>query len=1186
MGTPIKERGIHWVENYGDKSNYLKTEMEEQVGPGSYFRWEGHDSTTGNDYYVVVSPGYSPTKGYHFFAGLRKMPAENGASGKKFNNMRAALYYAYDTWRVPKPQSMPAGWHGYEVGDIKGKDIVMEGVHASVEKPVKSGGIVITSPAVKKKELEVEAMAVQTMSGGLSGSRVGSQVLAQQYCNAYKAAPVTGFLPALFSTVRLMGLDGTNFNRNEAAVTENRFAPKTSVPVSPLVATCQHPSPEEFSQRYDKGVVVTERLYEMPSAFERNDKAYASFKKPLKTADPNAVEVRTWGDMSTNMYVHVPASIHDEQFILKWQAQLPIGPREGKAKKKSNIQDHEYVVSVNANNMETYQAFVDDLTARVRKISHGGAKPVIVPQDDDGKNFVRLWMRARNLAKSNPELAREHGVDGGFRADQPYLQVIRQTGTQMLDYDINGLPMKLVVQTPMRRAWQQESTEEDRDTVAKPIYYVLADRVAMVDRNVPGFAEAWRNKDRRACDEFLEKFHAMADENRLPYPPTHEDVYDHRTMAPVMSNPMVRVPMVNNNKLPIDADGRVLPPDEISGMESPHYRDVPMMSPSKVQAHRLSEGKFGARFFDPSSSGGAGGYVFDDADSMLKLPTPVKFQRDKEGYQPVVGAPTIIEKSAMLRKGNVNFRVEAAGNKAKIRFDGRVSASRTRELEGAGFKFQASKGLSNGQWVGRYNQLPDPYLVEEGQVDGFYTIQRGESTLYDPNSRGKVVPGNAYDVMYGPSMGDMNSPGVPSGFGIAYVKHKAVNNPESHFDPSIEELTVRQQSPSQFTDSVPSQEELHRKDGDVFDPAFVGVSKGKVIWKDSLAGLRYLKEKLDIDDDLVFPFCRMTDMDLKVIKDRAAAGRRTYEQYGDREADVPENMREVYRYGKVLASCSEKGESIPNEVFQALAEELRDPAKALAPRQAEDGGRDGLMALLVIPDGVQVNDAAKASGQYYWGSPDHAVENLRGGGVVLAPDYKGNPGSYEEGEIDGMFPGVHSLRGMGFQFTAVEYRHASGARYSQPSMASREGPPSLTYGDDKFLASMGVKVPENTGKESIEDEDMISPTAEDMDTGLPVKDEDISLHGESVRPAREYPEEMYATPEEAELAVPGEEVPESSEEWLPGRTLVDLTRGKPAVLATTIGRLEKLADRLGRSGDKKGAFAARKAIENILKRFG
>ena len=68
MATPIKERGIKWQESYGDKSAPLKKSMEEQVGIGSYFRWEGYDHTTDTEYYVVVSPGYSEKKGYFFFA--------------------------------------------------------------------------------------------------------------------------------------------------------------------------------------------------------------------------------------------------------------------------------------------------------------------------------------------------------------------------------------------------------------------------------------------------------------------------------------------------------------------------------------------------------------------------------------------------------------------------------------------------------------------------------------------------------------------------------------------------------------------------------------------------------------------------------------------------------------------------------------------------------------------------------------------------------------------------------------------------------------------------------------------------------------------------------------------------------------------------------------------------------------
>lgn len=131
MGIPIKDRGIRWEEAYSDKSAYLKEQYENQVGPGSYFRWEGHDHTTGQDYYAVVTPGFSDKHGFHFFAALRKVPAENGASGKKFKNQAEALSYAYDTWRVPPPKT-PIH-KTYIANDLEGKPIVLENVHAALE---------------------------------------------------------------------------------------------------------------------------------------------------------------------------------------------------------------------------------------------------------------------------------------------------------------------------------------------------------------------------------------------------------------------------------------------------------------------------------------------------------------------------------------------------------------------------------------------------------------------------------------------------------------------------------------------------------------------------------------------------------------------------------------------------------------------------------------------------------------------------------------------------------------------------------------------------------------------------------------------------------------------------------------------------------------------------------------------
>lgn len=100
----IRDRGIIWKEKYTKKSLALKKKFQKQLGNGSYFRWEGHDSTTGNDYYVVVGPGYSKTKGKMFFSGIRKLPGEYSPNGEYFRSLRKAMNYAKEMWNVRFPK--------------------------------------------------------------------------------------------------------------------------------------------------------------------------------------------------------------------------------------------------------------------------------------------------------------------------------------------------------------------------------------------------------------------------------------------------------------------------------------------------------------------------------------------------------------------------------------------------------------------------------------------------------------------------------------------------------------------------------------------------------------------------------------------------------------------------------------------------------------------------------------------------------------------------------------------------------------------------------------------------------------------------------------------------------------------------------------------------------------------------
>jgi len=119
----IKEKGIKWVEHYGEKSKDVKSKFEDML-PGSYFRWVGKDYEDACWRYVVVGPAISKREGKSFFAGNKKMPTDPkkkaySPSGKYFPSLRAAISYAIDMWGVRMPDN--AGQ--YTKNDLEPLDI-------------------------------------------------------------------------------------------------------------------------------------------------------------------------------------------------------------------------------------------------------------------------------------------------------------------------------------------------------------------------------------------------------------------------------------------------------------------------------------------------------------------------------------------------------------------------------------------------------------------------------------------------------------------------------------------------------------------------------------------------------------------------------------------------------------------------------------------------------------------------------------------------------------------------------------------------------------------------------------------------------------------------------------------------------------------------------------------------------
>jgi len=102
----LVEKDIEWKEVYTDKTLFLKEQFEAVVGKGSYFRFEGIDSGSGDGYYCIVGPARVHKPRAKFFAGVRKLPATFSAGGKYFDSMDGAAKYARETWGVPTPKSL------------------------------------------------------------------------------------------------------------------------------------------------------------------------------------------------------------------------------------------------------------------------------------------------------------------------------------------------------------------------------------------------------------------------------------------------------------------------------------------------------------------------------------------------------------------------------------------------------------------------------------------------------------------------------------------------------------------------------------------------------------------------------------------------------------------------------------------------------------------------------------------------------------------------------------------------------------------------------------------------------------------------------------------------------------------------------------------------------------------------
>lgn len=120
----IRDRGIKWIEDYGEKSDDLKRRFDKMIGPMSYMRYVGHDYTTDGDYFVVVGPAITEDEKKRWFAGIKRLPDDPNKtvyspSGEYFDSSNGAHSHAQEKWNVPFPKGAP----NYPESILQDKDI-------------------------------------------------------------------------------------------------------------------------------------------------------------------------------------------------------------------------------------------------------------------------------------------------------------------------------------------------------------------------------------------------------------------------------------------------------------------------------------------------------------------------------------------------------------------------------------------------------------------------------------------------------------------------------------------------------------------------------------------------------------------------------------------------------------------------------------------------------------------------------------------------------------------------------------------------------------------------------------------------------------------------------------------------------------------------------------------------------
>lgn len=969
MGKPIKDRGIRWAESYGDKSAYLKEQMEHQVGPGSYFRWEGHDYTTGSDYYVVVSPGYSKKLGYHFFAGLRKMPADQGASGKKFKTQAEALSYAMRTWAIPRPSTKPA--KSYTWNDLVNVPIVLEPQHDKASSSVEPQQRVIVS------EMLVEAMSMQGSAHITSNfvPKAGRKTYPEELCWAYKLSPTMGFLSGLYTRKRFMGTDVVNMSAGGKAYNEFSGG-MDKVPPSPVYATCEPPTQESF-ERSTKQVSVDNPLIGVKRDPSGKVQSF-DVKPPLRSKEDSSYSLVRWGQVVIKPTITMqPQVMHGTDISNLWSqlAAIPgvalpaeaTNPPQGK--RSNSPVDLRFEVMP-----ESYENMVGTISQFLASKNLKMMPPVIGNQVQ--KDLVDIIEFHRKNNKP---------IDW----DTPYYETMKMTGSQLMVYDKLGMPMGLKLARASYAVDEAKSQSEDYGDEGRS--YVLANpQSLMMETIFPGYEgpqdDGMTSPIVQFIGEGLAKYLSQGDQAAM------QEATGTLKALTQLSQTMDQQGL---EALSAQAQQRVQKPMTRADFS----QALAAMEDARSEANRLAESGQASRAAIQAAMS-----KVQQAEAGIR-PMLVAFRALAAHNLVNVGPEHVMDSRTcspvMRNMKSQSYDVDSTllptpggklsqGGQSAVVWKDHVPPFAVRakkQKTPGGFAYAGRRyDPANNRYV--YGPLPegfDPYQQMSGmrvsvedpamyfpREDGsLYEIQKSVWTRYDPNSRGRAIPGEAYDVGMGPPKESsakhgkflLDSRMSQDAFRAVMQKHRVKETS------GVIQGVRRYKSAPLFNADPAKNKDAYRyttSSGREVDLSQNAEKRGQYVYfHDSADLMRMMMMRMGMTEQEFGPFTPLSSEDLKIAYDVMIEGVHYYkavnhydqlantttgQMYSKMQASqVPPGEAEAfqlfkdgqqarasfdqakYNYGKVCDACG-SGDKISPEVMAEMQKAIQDPEQALSPK--------------------------------------------------------------------------------------------------------------------------------------------------------------------------------------------------------------------------------------------------------------